>query len=180
MHCGTVFNTTNIYINSGRPSYGCMPGMPSGMMFGCFPPPIPPTPAAMFGAACGYAAAPLIPGMFKAIGQGIGWFASKVIAPAATFVWNSAIKPVGKFMWNDVIKPVGSFMWNNVIKPVGNFAWNSVLKPAGSFLWNSAIKPAGKFLGKVGSSIGKGVSKLWHSIFHKKSKTESKPAEQTN
>ena len=60
------------------------------------------------GFAAGTALVPLMPTIFKGIGNGLSWFGTKVIAPAAKGVW-SGMKWVG----NTVAKGVKN-LWNNI------------------------------------------------------------------
>ena len=54
------------------------------------------------GYGLGMSLAPAMPAIFKGIGKGFSWLATKVIAPAATFAWNNVLKPVGKAVWSGV------------------------------------------------------------------------------
>lgn len=92
------------------------------------------------GFAAGMSLVPALPSIFKNIGSAFSWFGSKVIAPAASFTWNSVLKPTGK--------------------AIGRAA-----------TWT------GKTIAKGAAAVGKGVSKLWNKIFHKKSKTKTEQAQ---
>lgn len=100
------------------------------------------------GFAAGMALVPALPNIFKGIGKGLSWFGSKVIAPAATFAWNSVLKPAAQFTWNKLLKPAGKAVW-------------------------SGIKWTGNTIAKGAKAVAKGVSNLWNKIFHKKSKVKA-------
>ena len=67
--CNNMF-TMNSCFGFGYPCIGAGIGFGVGMMAGA-------------------ALVPALPAIFKGIGQGFAWLGTKVIAPAATFVWNS-------------------------------------------------------------------------------------------
>lgn len=79
------------------------------------------------GYAAGMALVPALPAIFKGIGNGLKWFGTNVIAPAACFAWNSVLKPTGKaigkaavWVGNTVAKGAKA-----VAKGVSNL-WNKV------------------------------------------------------
>ncbi len=59
------------------------------------------------GYAAGLSLTPMMPTIFKGIGQAFSWLGTKVIAPAASFAWNNVLKPVGNAVWSG-IKWVGN------------------------------------------------------------------------
>ena len=61
-----------------------------------------------------------------------------------------------------------------IFKGIGTAAtwtWNNVLKPVGNAIGSAAVW-VGKTVAKGAKAVAKGVSNVWNSIFHKKSKTE--------
>lgn len=107
-----------------------------------------------FGLMTGAALSPLLPGVFKGIGEGCSWLWNNALSPAfkgigkgCTWLWNNALSPafkgVGKgcsWLWNNALVPAGKGIWDG-IKWVGNGIANGA-----KWLWN-------------------GVKTLWNKIF---------------
>lgn len=129
MGFGTISNT---FINSNGHSvafhynslspFGCCRGF-GGFTPGCFGFGFNPmcgnpyafSAGAGLGFAAGVALTPLLPSVFKGIGQGCSWLWNKAIVPAAKGVWEG-VKWVGngiakgaKWVWNGVKN-----LWNNI------------------------------------------------------------------
>lgn len=110
--CGGGMYTMNSCFGFGFNGIGGFGGLGGGLGFGL-----------------GYAAgmALLTPQVLKSIGSGLSWFGTKVIAPAATFMWNSVLKPAGIGIWNGM-KWVGNTVAKGakaVAKGVSNL-WNNI------------------------------------------------------
>jgi len=100
--CGGMYNMNSCFgFGYGGYGYG---GLGCGLGMG-------------LGFAAGMALMPAMPNIFKGIGKGLTWFGTKVIAPAANFVWNKALQPAWTFTRDKVFKPIGkgvSNLWNKV------------------------------------------------------------------